>query len=187
MLGYIPGKLCDLDFLCKFALEAPKQDLALRGFKTVHDVRDRALEVVVGEVNEIAMHKLLVGQAMVSVWYDYICRRMPLQPGLAVVGARLVERQIHGEITVGRIRELGNIQVLKVLLRFVARRGAETLVILNGPPCARRHLPLVVLVLGVECAIFFALRRLDDRRRHVGEEPGNLHEVVPQFVEEVYQ
>jgi len=86
------------------------------------------------------------------------------------------------------VGELDCIHLLEILLGLLARRGTQSLVILDLPPlCTLGLAPLLILVIRVEDALLCTLVCLDDRCGHVGQEPWNRHELVPELVEEIDQ
>lgn len=170
--------------LCRqVALERRLQDLALRCLESVHHRRNAAFQIVVGEVDEVLVHKLLVGE-LASCRNDCL-GILRLEPVLAIVRARLVERQIDRGIALRALRELHLLQALKVFLGFLASRGTQSLVVLDLPALAGGLLPVLLLHDILERQDLLALRCLHDRSCHVGQEPRDGDELMPELVEEV--
>ena len=187
VLRDVSCELRNANLLGQIPLECRIQDLALGRLESVHHIRNRTLQIVVAEVNQILVYELII--------LHHVPRRnqrrvvVGLEPGLAVIGTLLVERQINRRIGLRSVVELHCIHLAEVVLGLVTRRRTQSLVILDLPRSgsAFRPPPLLVLILRVEYLHVFALRCLHDRSRHVRQEPGNRNQLVPQLVEQVDQ
>ena len=94
MFAHIPAKLCNLDFRLQAALfERRIQNLTQRDFQSIHQIRDRTLVVVDGEVDEAAVDELFVRDRRFRCIKERLARiiRQPLFP---VIGAFLIECHI---------------------------------------------------------------------------------------------
>lgn len=183
MLADLARELSHTDLRREIALERSLQNLPLRGLETVHDGRDRALEIVVGEVDEILVDELFLRKRLAR--RNHCLRILPTKPFLAVIRTRLVKRQVDGGIAFRSVGERHLLETLEVLLRFVASRGTQSLVVLDLPALPQSLLPVLVLHDILERQDLLALRCLDNRSRHVGEEPRDGDELMPELVEEV--
>ena len=202
VLRHVSCELGHANLLGQIPLERCIQNLPLRRLQSVHHIRNRPLEIVVAEVNQILVHELIV--------LDHVSRRnqsrvvVRLEPGLAVIGTLLVERQINRRIGLRRVVELHCIHLAEVVLGLVACRRTQSLVVLDLPRSGSASAPtpilpfsltpLLVLVLRVEdlhihvaLGSSACLRCLHNRRRHVRQESRNRNQLVPQLVEQVDQ
>ena len=194
VLRHVSCKLCHADLLRQVTLERRIQDLTLRRLQTVHHVRDGALQIVVAEVDQVLVDEVIVGNPVASGHQRRTV--VALQPLLTVIRTLLVERQINGLVRLVIVVKANRIHLAEVVLGLVTRRGTKSLVVLHLPrsgfasargPRPLTCAPLLVLVLRVEDPRFLPLVGLDDRRRHVGQEPRNRNQLVPELVEQIDQ
>ena len=94
VLGHVSCKLGHSDLLSQITLEGCIEDLALRGLETIHYARDRALQIVVAEMDQVLVNKVIVRQLVAS--RNQGRPIVALEPFLAVIGSLLVEGQING-------------------------------------------------------------------------------------------
>lgn len=183
VLTDVARELSDTDLGSEITLERSLQNLPLRGLESVHDGRNAALEIVVGEVDEILVDELFVGERLTR--RNHRLRVLPTKPLLAVIRTRLVKCQVDGGIAFRSVGERHLLETLEVLLRLVASRRTQSLVVLNLPALARGLLPVLVLHNILERQDLLALRCLHDRSRHVGEEPRDGDELMPELMKEI--
>ena len=184
MLGDIARELRDLDLGREVALEGCVEDLPLTDLQSVHDARNRTLQVVVGEVDEVLVDELGIRDRLASRQHERLV--VALKPGLAVVCALLVERQVNRLVRPRCEVEPDGCGMSEVLLGLLFGGSTQSLVVLHGPALGALALaPVLVLRLGVEALDGLALRRLDDGSCHVGQEPRDGDELVPELVEQV--
>mmetsp|Transcript_16996 Transcript_16996/g.37428 ORF Transcript_16996/g.37428 Transcript_16996/m.37428 type:complete len:599 (+) Transcript_16996:369-2165(+) len=93
VLADVADQLRDLHVAPQIPLEAAEEDLALRGLKAVHHGWDAAHDAVLGELDELQLHEVLVGDAGLRVVHEGALH-VVVHPGLAVVGARLAEGHV---------------------------------------------------------------------------------------------
>lgn len=134
-------------------------------------------------MDEIFVDELLVGELVSG--RNHSLGIVRLEPVLAVIRTRLIERQIDRGIALGTLRELNFLQALEVLLGLLASGGTQSLVVLDLPALSSGLLPVFLLNHVLERQDLFALRRLYDGSRHVGQEPRDGDELMPELVEEV--
>ena len=196
VLRHVSCELGHTDLVGQVPLESRIQDLALRRLQPVHHGGNRALQIVVREVDQVLVDKVAVGK-LVSTG-NQSRAVVALEPVLAVIGTGLVEGQVDCRVRLCRVVKLDGIDLGEVVLGLVARRGTQSLVVLDLPGwrLSITRPPLLVLVLRVEHTGVFATLpsgsslspvRLHDGRGHVGEEPGDGNELVPELVEQVHQ
>ena len=92
VLRDISCKLGHADLIDEITLERGIQDLSLRRLQTIHYVRNRTLQIVVAEVDQILVDEVII-RNLVSYWHLHSAV-ISLQPLLAIVCSLLVERQI---------------------------------------------------------------------------------------------
>ena len=187
MLGDVACELGHTNLLRQVPLEGGKQNLTLRGLESVHDRRNRPLQIVVAEVNQVLVNKVRIRNSIAR--RDECSVVVALEPLLAVVCTLLVEGQINRRICSRVILKLHCIHLGKVLLGLISRRCAQSLVVLDLPRSgfALALPPLLVLILRVEHLYLRALHSLDNRSCHVRQKPRNRNQLVPQLVEQIDQ
>ena len=186
VLRHISRELGNADLLCQVTLERCIQDLPLRRLQTVHDVRDRPLQIVVAEVDQILVDEVIVGNPVTRGHQRRTV--VALQPLLAVVRTLLVEGQVNRLVSLVIVLEANRIHLAEVVLSLIACRGTQSLVVLHLPALGSLTCtPLLVLILRVEDSGLLGLIGLDDRRSHVGQETRNGNELVPELVKQVDQ
>ena len=184
MLGHIPRKLRHADLVGEVPLEGCVEDLALRHLEAVHDARDGSFQVVGREVDEVLVDEVGVGDERARRNLERLV--VALEPHLAIIGTLLVEGQINR--LVGSLAEVKGhrLEGRKVGLGLVARGGAQSLVVFDRPALGALGCPPGLIVhLAGEGLDRRALGGLDDGRGHVGQEPRDGDELMPELVEQV--
>mmetsp|Transcript_129512 Transcript_129512/g.415176 ORF Transcript_129512/g.415176 Transcript_129512/m.415176 type:complete len:229 (-) Transcript_129512:1674-2360(-) len=150
LLGDVTDKLGNLNVSLELLLEGAVDDLALRRLEAVHHARDGSHDVVLGELHELLVHKIIVGQGRLRV-VDVVAFPVVVDPLLAVIGSLLVERKVDGlAVLVPCPPELDlmGVELTEVLLCLLHCTGPQPLVVLRLPSSGSpyRSLPLVILV-----------------------------------------
>ena len=143
MLRHLSRKLSHTDLCREITLEGSLQNLTLRSLETVHHRRNTAFQIVVGEVDEILVHKLFVRKRLACG--NHGIRILSTKPFLAVIRTRLIKCQIDGGITFGSVGERHLFETLEVFLGLVASGRTQSLVVLDLPALPRGLLPVLLL------------------------------------------
>mmetsp|Transcript_73240 Transcript_73240/g.212108 ORF Transcript_73240/g.212108 Transcript_73240/m.212108 type:complete len:253 (+) Transcript_73240:2152-2910(+) len=149
VLGDVADELGDLDVVLQLLLEGAVQHLALRGLEAVHDRRHGAGRVVLGELNELLVHEVVICQVVLGV-VDVHTVLVGVDPVLAVVSPLFVEGEINGLsilVVVPLERQLVVLDVLEVLLGLLGGARTQAFVVLALPALAIVCPPLPLLVL----------------------------------------
>ncbi len=134
VLTDLSRELSNADLCNEIPLEGGLENLTLRGLETIHHRRNAAFQIVVGEVDEILVDELFVGERLAR--RNHRLRILPTKPFLAVIRTRLIERQVDGGVTRGSLGEGHLFETLKVFLGLVASGGTQSLVVLDLPALA---------------------------------------------------
>ena len=161
----------------------------MRGLETVDDAGNRARDVRDAEMHQFLVHEIDQGNDGLATRKGLGIGRVTHDPGLAVVGELLAEREVDGRVVVVGPALVARGQVAqraKVLAGLDGRRGPESLEVLDGPRgrVGGRGAPLVVFPGRVKQEGLGALARPENGRAHAGHEP-ETDQFGPEAFEEV--
>ena len=171
-------------------LECRIEDFTQRDFKPIHQVRDRPLIVVDGEVDETAVYELFIRNRWLGC-IEVGLARIIRQPFLPVIRTLLIERHIQTVIGYFTgMHELDSLLMLEILLELLSGACAQTFVIFRVPVRGndlpgKLFLPCLELAVIVEEDFLCPATGFQDRRIHEPYETGNLREGRPLYLEEV--
>ena len=157
----------------------------MRGFQSVHDVRQRTDVVGIAEMNQLAIHK--VGVARLGRHRDqHLCRIVVAQPSLAVIRLFLVKCQIDRLIRLLVPFVLDLMQILEPLACLGGRGSALYFIVFDFPSgLGVLILPLIELGQGVERQRGLALGCLENRSEESAEKP-DVHEPRPVCMKQIH-
>ena len=185
LLGNITRELRHLDLRCQILFECSEQNLSQTNLETIHQIGNASVAVVLGEVDELSIDKLLVrdvGLCSIKVCITVI----ELQPVLSVVSALFIEYHVNGVVTLIGMLKPHNLLLFKVFAEFLASACTQSFVILDFPTMNIVFLfPTVELTVIVKVQFNLALFCFQYWCIHKSNKAGNTRQSGPLRLEQV--
>mmetsp|Transcript_46340 Transcript_46340/g.81512 ORF Transcript_46340/g.81512 Transcript_46340/m.81512 type:complete len:320 (-) Transcript_46340:1932-2891(-) len=175
VFSHIAGELGHFDIAAELLLEDSEEHLALPRLEPVDHAGNHTLHVVLGKMNQLLLHKVVVCQRRRSVIDNVVLPALG-DPFLAVVSPFRVESHVDEIIVLCTfIHEQLHVVIdaSEILPSFFRSAGTQAFVVLGLPTTTVIVFlfPLIVLVQCEECdRLLILMCDLDDRRHELLEE-----------------